>query len=1096
MCKSIFMNFRALVLAVSLVLLPLTAIAQTTISGVVRETNGEPIPGASVREKGTTNGAATDLDGKFSFKVSDAKATIVVSFVGYQTQEFALSGRKNLTITLLTDDELLDDVVVVGYGTMKKKLVTGATVQVKGEDIAKMNTTNALTAMQSQTPGVNITQSSTQPGKGFKVNIRGAGTIAKSSPLLIIDGIVSGTADDGLNGLNPNDIERIDVLKDAASAAIYGARAANGVILVTTKQGKEGKLSLQYDGYVGWSNAYKRPATLGAQDYMKVINETSVNTTGKVVDWASMMPAEIYQKINGTWNPAAGTTEQYPNIQNGWNGTDWWKTYENKNAVQTSHAVSLTGGTDRSKFAMGVNYSSNEGVMGGDNASTYSRYGGRINSEHVLLRNAKGRDIITLGENISYWYHKSHQMAEGNGYWNAVKPVYSASPLVPCYNADGTVTNYNTNGAGWSSMIFNNPLNGLQNGLYNGLNDSRDFGVGATFFWVIEPIVGLKYRGSVNTGYSGSNYRNFAQPYSVSSTDSRDSYDLQMGENQSSSVSMDNTITYTFQNLGKHALDIMVGQSFEKNMWSQSMFMNLSTSSANANSLLMHGWDYAIAHNYATDDITGFDGTFNDDWAIASFFGRLNYNYDEKYMFTAILRRDGSSNFKKGKRWGTFPSFSGGWTISNEKFMESTKSWLDSFKIRASWGQNGNCDIDNYQYLANIAYSPTNYADYGYKFGSSDEASATGAYKGGAYAANMANEEVSWETSEQVDLGFDATFLQGRLSLSFDWYVKTTKDWLVAAPIQAIYGYPEDGAPYINGGNVRNRGFEIATSWKDRIGKDFNYHAGVNIAINKNEVTKIANANGYINGPTSALFQNSDYFTRVEVGHPIGYFYGMSYSGLWQNEAQIQAARNAGKAVLDGAVPGDPIWDDHDGNGVIEYDNDRHEIGNPHPDVTLGFNLGFDYKGFDFGIQAYGAFGMQVMQCYRTALLANQYVNYTTDAFDRWHGEGTSNSVPRLTLGHSNDQWVSTRYMQNADYLRIQNVTVGYDFNKIWKNSPFGQLRLYAQIQNLMTFTGYTGVDPEIGSAGGQDDYTWMRGIDLGLYPPARTFLLGVNIKF
>ncbi|MBQ6750023.1 MAG: SusC/RagA family TonB-linked outer membrane protein [Bacteroidaceae bacterium] len=361
------MNFRALVLAVSLVLLPLTAIAQTTISGVVRETNGEPIPGASVREKGTTNGAATDLDGKFSFKVSDAKATIVVSFVGYQTQEFALSGRKNLTITLLTDDELLDDVVVVGYGTMKKKLVTGATVQVKGEDIAKMNTTNALTAMQSQTPGVNITQSSTQPGKGFKVNIRGAGTIAKSSPLLIIDGIVSGTADDGLNGLNPNDIERIDVLKDAASAAIYGARAANGVILVTTKQGKEGKLSLQYDGYVGWSNAYKRPATLGAQDYMKVINETSVNTTGKVVDWASMMPAEIYQKINGTWNPAAGTTEQYPNIQNGWNGTDWWKTYENKNAVQTSHAVSLTGGTDRSKFAMGVNYSSNEGVMGGDN---------------------------------------------------------------------------------------------------------------------------------------------------------------------------------------------------------------------------------------------------------------------------------------------------------------------------------------------------------------------------------------------------------------------------------------------------------------------------------------------------------------------------------------------------------------------------------------------------------------------------------------------------------------------------------------------------------------------------------------------------------
>lgn len=1082
-------------MVICLVLLPLSAFAQTTISGVVRETTGEPIPGASVREKGTTNGAATDINGNFSFSASSAKATIVVSFVGYETQEIALNGRKSVTVTL-TSDEILDDVVVVGYGTMKKKLVTGATIQVKGEDIAKLNTTNALTAMQATTPGVNITQSSTQPGKGFKVNIRGVGTMGESSPLLIIDGVNAGTADNGLNGLNPNDIESIDVLKDAASAAIYGARAANGVILVTTKQGKAGKVSLQYDGYVGWSNDYKRPATLGARDLINVVNETSFNMTGKNADWSGIMPSELYQKIMGTWQGCPeGQTERWSNIQNGWDGTDWWDLYRNKNAVQTSHAATLSGGTDRSKFSMSVNYSSNEGVMGASNASDYSRYGGRINSEHVLFRNEKGRDIITIGENVSFWYHKSHSLAEGNGYWSAIQPLYSTSPFTPAYNPDGSLTNYNANGSGFTT-VFGNPLEGLTNGQYNGINRSRDFGVGATMFWVVEPVKGLKYRGQLNTGYSGSNYRNWSMPFSETQTNSSDSYSLQMGSSQSSSLAFENTISYTFQNLGKHSLDILIGQSIEKNMWNQNLYLSLKASSANANSLLTKGFDFAWADNYTKDDIDGFNGNGDSDSSLASFFGRLNWSYDDRFMATAILRTDGSSNFAKGKRWGTFPSFSAGWNIANEAFMEDSRSWLDQFKIRASWGQNGNCNIDNYQYIANIAYSPTGYCDYGYKFSSSDEATATGAYHTGAYAANMANPEVTWETSEQIDLGFDAQFLNSRLGLSVDWYQKTTRDWLVKAPIQAIYGYSEAGAPYINGGDVRNTGFEIAASWRDRIGKDFNYHANVNLAFNKNKVTKIANANGYINGPTSALFQNSDFMSRAEVGHAIGYFYGMSYSGIWQTENEILEAKAAGRAVLDGAQPGDPIWDDANNDGFITYDGDRHEIGNPHPDVTLGINLGFDYKGFDFAVQAYGAFGMQVMQCYRTALLANQYLNYTTDVYDRWHGAGTSNAQPRLTLGHTNDQWVSTRYMQDADYLKLQNITFGYDFNKLWKTSPFGQLRLYFQAQNLFTITGYTGVDPEVGSTGGQDSYGWTRGIDVGLYPSARTYLFGVNIKF
>ena len=1048
--------------------------ATKKITGTVVDAMG-PVIGASVVEKGTTNATVTDLDGNFTLNVKPG-ATIVVSFIGFETQQIAVGNRDNFQITLKDDNAVLEEVVVVGYGVQKKKLVTGATVQVKGEEIAKLNTTNALTAMQSSTPGVQITQSSSQPGKGFKVNIRGVGTMGTSSPLLIIDGINSGTADDGLNGLNPNDIESIDVLKDAASAAIYGARAANGVILVTTKQGKAGKVQVQYDAYVGWSNAYKVPGTVNAQQYMQIINETNFNTYGTATNWSSIVPQAILDKVD-----------------KGWEGTDWFKEYENKNALQFSHAVTMTGGSDRSKFSMSLNYSSNEGIMGADNASNYKRYGGRINSEHVLLK-ANNRDVITIGENLSYWYHRSHDLAESNGYWNIMQAAYIASPLVEPYDADGNLASYKNNGAGYSTMIYNNPLNHFLNGGFNSINKNRDFGLGATFYWIIEPIKNLRYRGQFNTGYSASNYRSISKPFSSSSTSSSANFDLSMGEYESSSFTLENTLSYILPKLGKHTIDILVGQSLERSNWSSGMNMSFTVDESNLNSLVRNGWDYNIPSNYETQYMTGHGGYDNPmQGSIASFFSRLNWNYDEKYMATAIFRADGSNNFARGHRWGYFPSFSAGWVISNEKFMESTKSWMDFLKFRASWGQNGNCQIPNFYYLSNIAFSPTEYADYGYKF-SSDMVKTVDSniYTTGAYAKNAPNPDVTWETSEQINIGFDALFINGKLGLNFDWYVKKTKDWLLSAPMNEVLGYEEPAM--INGGDVKNTGFELALSWRDQVNKDFSYHANVNVATNKNEVTRIANANGFINGQVDAIFENSSFASRVELGHPIGYFYGMSYSGIWQNQAQIDAARAAGKAMLPNAAPGDPIWDDFSGDGTIDYDADRHEIGNPHPDVTLGVSLGCEYKGFDFAVTGSGAFGMQVLQCYRTALLANQYNSYTVDAFDRWHGEGTSNKYPRLTVGQIADQWVSTRYMQDADYFKIQNITLGYNFNKIWKNSPFSQLRLYVQAQNLYTFTGYTGVDPEVGSSGGKD--SWARGIDVGLYPSARTFIVGASIKF
>lgn len=1050
-----------------------------TVSGTVTSaSDGEPLIGASVLVKGTTIGTDTDIDGNFTVK---AKKGDVLQFryVGYEPSEVKVGDSNVINVMLQENENNLDEVVVVGYGTQKRKLVTGSTFQVAGDQLAQMNTTNALTAMQSQAPGVQITQSSTQPGKGFKVSIRGVGTIGESSPLLVIDGIVSGTANDGLNGINPNDIESIDVLKDAASAAIYGSRAANGVILVTTKQGKEGKISITYDGFVGWSNAYRKPGLLNAQQYMEVINETNFNTYGQALNWSAMVPQAILDKVN-----------------NGWKGTDWFDVYRNKNAFQHSHAVTVNGGSDRSKFSISVNYSDQEGILGGSNASNYRRYGGRVNSEHILLK-GKDHSIITLGENISYWYHDSHDLAEGNGYSNVMQPAYTASPLVPAFREDGTPTNFREDGAGWNSMIFTNPYEGFLNGQYNSLNKNRDFGVGATLYWIIEPIKNLRYRGQINTGYSASNWRSTSTPFSVSSTSANANYGLQQNAEQSSSMSVENTITYAIPEFAKNNIDVMIGQSVEMSKWATRMSMTFSDSPDDLNSLVMNGWNFTIPSNMA--NMIGYSGYDNPrEGRIASFFGRINYNYDERYLLTAIVRHDGSNNFARGHRWHTYPSVSAGWVLTNEKFMDKVTNVMNFFKLRASWGQNGNCQIGNFYYLSNIGFSPTDYADYGYKFNSNLIQTVQGVYTPGAYAKNVPNEDLTWETSEQWDLGFDTRFFQNRLAFTFDWYVKKTKDWLVQAPLNAVLGYEE--AAMINGGDVKNTGVEMALSWSDNIGPDFLYHVNVNAAYNRNKVTRLATASGKIGDAVSnSLFQNSSYVSLVEVGHPIGYFSGMSHSGIWQNQQQIEDARAAGKAVLPNAQPGDFIWDDYDNNGQIEFDGDRHEIGDPNPDWTLGINLGFTWKGLDFSMAGSGAFGMQAMQCYRTALLANQYLNYTADVLDRWHGEGTSNSVPRLSVGGENNQWVSTYYMQNADYFKLQNITIGYDFARQFK-TPFQQLRLYVQAQNLCTITKYKGVDPEIGSNGGIEyngsGAGWIRGIDTGLYPSARTFVVGVTVKF
>ena len=1075
-------NFKSLqkplVFLFLLCLFPLGAMAQSIIKGTVNDENGEPVIGATVKVKETQKGTITDFDGNYSIEAA-SNATLVFSYVGYVTQEVKVGGKSTLNITMKEDNTTLNDVVVIGYGTMKKKLVTGATVQVKGDDIAKLNTTNALEAMQSSTPGVQITSSSSQPGKGYKVYIRGMGTIGDSQPLYVIDGVAGGN----LDGINPNDIESIDVLKDAASAAIYGSRAANGVILVTTKQGKVGKVEITYNGAFGWSNAYKRPQLLNAQQFLTIMDEYGFNTSGKKVNFADYMPQYILDKV-----------------ASGWEGTDWWKEFENKNALQQNHSITLTGGSELSKFSMSYTYTGNEGIMGADKASYYKRHTIRMNSDHVLLK-AKDFDAITIGENISISYNRNHDLAEDGMYWSYIHSLLQTNPLVPIYDEDGNLYNHVKYGAGWNDYWFSNPYEGLSKGGFNSMAESRNVNTSATAFLTIQPIKGLKFRSQFNYNWGSGAYRSFGVPRSPSAgSGTVTSYSVSQSSWLSTNWSIENTLTYDLPMLGGHKISAMVGQSFQSTGWST----NLSGSnSANDGSqyATLKDWNSAYLKNFSTDlGNATLSGNPNDEEYLASWFGRATWDWNETYMATVTLRYDGSSIFNKGKRWGWFPSVSAGWVVTNEKFMEKTKSWLDFFKLRASWGQNGNNRIAKYQYLATIAQSGSA-GDSGYKFSDNMDFTLNGKPNVGAYANIVPNPDVTWETSEQLDLGFDARFLDSRLGLTFDWYKKTTKDWLIVAPRIAIEG---TNPAYINGGDVRNTGVEIAVTWNDRIGKDFSYNVGVNFATNKNKVTRIANETGYINGGGSILSQGTEYIYRAQIDKPIGYFYGMSYSGIWQNQAEIDAARAAGKAVLDNAQPGDCIWDDWNGDGVITYAEakdangndicDRHEIGNPNPDVTLGINLGLAWKGLDFAVNGAGAFGMQIMRSYRS-FSDSWWHNYDTTIFDRWHGEGTSNTVPRISgTGHANTNYVSTRYMEDADYFKIKTVTLGYDFKKLWKSCPLQQLRLYVQAQNLITFTGYTGLDPEVGNSAGADG--WASGIDLGLYPPSRTYLVGATIKF
>ncbi len=1046
---SIIQPLKKICLTLLLMVVSQMVWAQSVSGTVVFDDDGEPVPGATVKVRGSNVAALTDETGKFSLKAV-AGDVLEITFVGLKTAEHTVNATAGMVIRMLSEQSVLEEVVVVGYGVQKKKLVTGANLNVGGDLIRNQNQVNPLQALQGQAAGVTILSTSGQPGAGMKVNIRGLGTIGNSSPLYVIDGIPGGD----ISILNPADIQSVDVLKDAASAAIYGAQAANGVVLVTTRSGGKGKGQVSFDSYMGVQNPIRLANMLNAQEYKTIMNEQALNSGAAIINFDGMQ---------------------------GLADTDWLGQMFVKDAGTQNHSLNISGGSDVSSYAISFNRIDQEGVVGGREVSNYQRYGFRINTEHKLYK-----DVLKVGQHLNFNYIRNNGISVGNQYNNTLRGAFITSPLSPVfsnnnkfdspYNDTSDSPWYNGDGNPYGQMMTNT----------NNRNDSQR--LLADLYAELQPLKNLRIKSVFGINYHAGEYRSF-QPlykfsvYSFNENRTVTSQNMSKGH----TLTWTNTASYDFRIGTRHNFDVLAGvesQRYQGTYLSASNWNLLSQFNDFAHAYLDN--TTGIAHLDADGNVVetrGVGGGPDNLYRRASYFGRAGYNYLEKYMFNATLRADGSSKFARGNRWGYFPSFSAGWVLTNEDFLtRNAIKGLDFLKLRFSWGQVGNQSIDDFQFASPIntstGYSSSDPAAF-YVFGTSKTNVP------GAYPSRLSNPNVRWEMSEQTNLGVDAHFLNSRLELYADYYIKNTKDWLVQAPILATAGA---GAPFINGGDVKNTGVELSLLWKDKLG-GLTYRVGANAAYNRNEVGNIPTEDGIIHGPTGQLFDNSDEFYRAQNGMPIGYFWGYKTDGIFQNAAEIEAWKSAGKGILQPEVkPGDVRYVDINADGKIDA-ADKVNLGVGMPKFVFGFNAGFDYKNFDFSVVANGVAGNHIVQSYRNH--ANKQANYTTAILQRWTGEGTSNRIPRVTETNVNWQF-SDLYLQKGDFLRISNITLGYDLSRLIKWDYLSQLRIYGQAQNVFTFTRYDGMDPEIGYG----TSGWVSGIDLGYYPRPKIYLIGLNVKF
>ena len=980
-------------------LLPMCMFAQQiTVQGVVKDQTGETVIGASVMEKGTTNGTITGIDGDFSLNMSP-NGTLVVSFVGYKTQEVQVKGQKQLQVVLSEDAEMLDEVVVIGYGTMKKSDLTGAVSSIGNKDIKDSPVSNLGQAIQGKISGVQIVDAG-KPGDNVSIKIRGLGSINNCDPLVVIDGVPT---DLGLSSLNMADVERLDVLKDASATAIYGSRGANGVVMITTKRGTEGKGKLAVSANYSFQNATNVPSLLNAAQYAELSNDMMVNSgRNPNPEWAN--PSELGA------------------------GTDWMDELL-RTGVMQNYTVSYSGGNEKSHYYVSGGFLDQSGIVKSVN---YRRFTFQSNSDAQVLKWLKFSNNITFSADT-----------KKSGSYN-IGDALKALPIYPVKNEDGSWSGPDGNSEWYGST--RNPIGPteLNKSQTDGYNFLANLTAELTFTkW-------LKFKSTF--GYDAKFWfiDNFTPKYNWKPTPTEETSRYK-SDNKSFTYLWDNYFLFDHTFAEKHRVGLMAGMSAQ---WNTNDYLN-----AQKNVFMfdnVHEMDngeemYAIGGNET-------------EWALLSYMARVNYSYEDRYLLTATIRRDGSSRFGKKHRWGTFPSVSVAWRASQEKWFPKN-DYINDLKVRAGYGVTGSqASVGNYSYLASYNTSV-------YPFGiSSGNQTAL-------VSSTLANPYIHWEEVVQTNIGFDASLFNSRVMFSFDAYLKETRDMLVKASIPITSGFEDTTTTYTNAGKVRNQGIEMSLHTINLTG-ELGWETNVTATYNKNKIKDLnSDVPYYINQI------NNSYVTMLAKDYPINVFYGYVTDGIFQNQSEVNT-----HAVQPGAEPGDIRFRDLNNDGVIN-DSDRTVIGNPNPSWLFSMNNSLSYKGFELSVFLQGIAGNKIYNANNidNTGMAAAY-NQTTDVLKRWQGEGTSNSMPRAVFGDPNQNTrVSDRFVENGSYLRLKNITLSYTFPKQWlQKAQIENARLSLSCENVATITGYSGFDPEVG----------INGIDQNRYPISRTFSLGLNFNF
>ena len=983
-----------------------------TVTGTVTDVSGEPIIGANIRIKGTTTGTITDIDGNFSIE-AEPQSVIEVSYIGYLTQETVINNQKSIRFLLKEDTKTLDEVVVIGYGVQKKADLTGSVANINTEKLNTQSNANIGQALQGKIAGVDIVSQGGAPGSGTRIMVRGIGTLNNASPLYIVDGMYMNSIDH----INPNDIASIDVLKDASSAAIYGSRAANGVIIVTTKEGSntEGKPIIDLSVNLGISTASKFLDMLDAKGWAEVTTIARQAIGKPALDMAT----DLANKPDNDWQDIMF-----------------------RPALMQNYNLSVKGGGKYSTYYTGLGYFNQDGIVKGTN---YQRY-------NIQSKNDYKRGIFSAGTNliISFSHDKPlHQELRGG----MIGTILQSVPTLEKYD-DTREGGY---GGTYGDVVnIPHPLAIIDDNIMDRYNENVK--IFANLYAQIELFKGLKYKLNLTPDFSFERYKNYLNKYDFGLA-TNSITQLTERQRRRRNILVENLLTFD-RTFGEHKISALAGYTYQ-----DSRFRHIQAYGEG----LPQGLEEIDA---ATTNRSNEGNSWRS--VLTSILGRVFYSYQNKYLFTATIRRDGSSKFGKNNRYGYFPSFSLGWNVAEEKFMENVH-WLDQLKLRGGYGVLGNQEIDNYQYSSTIT-TGINYPD------------GNGGLLQGAFPKNFANPDIKWEETAMTNVGIDFMAFNNRLSLTADYYVKNTKDILLTVPIPISSGGAND--PIRNAGKIRNNGFEFNLGWMDQPNPDISY--GINLigSFNKNKVIAMGSESGSIKGGST----NQNITTsETKAGYPIGGYWLISTAEYFNSQEEVDAYAKDGKKIQPAAEPGDIKFVDANNDGVIN-DDDRVFQGSPFPDFTFALNGNMRYKNFDLSIGLQGVLGNKIYNATRQTLEdVTKGSNFLASCLDYWTPENKNASHPRLTWDdpNRNTRAESDRYLENGSYLRLRSVQLGYTFPQTWFKGAIQHARVYINAENLFTITSYSGYSPDVNA-----DNANYRGFDNFIYPTNRTFMLGLNVTF